>query len=171
MNIRKYFKNKEEQEAVLNMPLYQLMRLWIVTALCVGLLAYFSENFYLLYNMPLLTASFGATTIILFAIPKSPFSRARSAIGGHALSAFVGMSFFTLLGYSPLACGLAVATALALMIITDTLHPPCGATALNVFLGGAIVQELGFSYVIFPATIGPIFLFIISKIYHKFYEI
>ncbi len=167
----KYFRNKKEQDAVLNMPFAQLVRLWCITFVCVTILFYLSDIFYNTYASPLLMASLGATTIILFAIPTSHFSRARSAIGGHMLSAFVGVCFFQLFGYNAFAAGMAVATALAAMLLSDTLHPPCGATALNVFLGGAFVQDLGFSYVVFPATIGPIFLFLVSKLYHKFYEI
>lgn len=171
MNIRKYFRNKKEQDAVLKMPFAQILRLWCICFICISILAYLSDIFYATYASPLITASFGATTIILFAIPTSPFSRARSAIGGHILSAFVGVCFFQLFGYNAFAAGMAVATALALMLLTDTLHPPCGATALNVFLGGSFVQDLGFVYVLLPSTVGPIFLFLISKLYHKFYEV
>ena len=53
-----------------------------------------------------------------------------------------------------LASSVAVATAIALMHATKTLHPPGGATALIAVIGGEKVHELGYLYVIIPVGIG-----------------
>jgi CBS-domain-containing membrane protein len=53
---------------------------------------------------------------------------------------------------------MAVATAIALMHLTRTLHPPGGATALIAVIGSPEIHKLGFLYVLVPATVGPLIL-------------
>ena len=73
----------------------------------------------------LLIGSFGASSVLLFAAPRAPFSQPRNLIGGHMISAIVGVACFR---YLPdllfIQASMAVATAIALMQVTRTLHPP-----------------------------------------------
>jgi CBS-domain-containing membrane protein len=48
----------------------------------------------------------------------------------------------------------AVATAIAAMHATKTLHPPGGATALIAVIGGEKVHNLGYLYVALPVAAG-----------------
>ena len=60
-----------------------------------------------------------------------------------------------LLGQEPAAAAaLAVSTALALMRVTKTLHPPGGATALIAVIGGADIHRLGYWSVLLPCGAG-----------------
>ena len=61
-------------------------------------------------------------------------------------------------GQPVLAQALAVATAIALMLLTRCLHPPGGATALIATLGSAEIERLGYWYILWPATTGPLLL-------------
>ena len=45
---------------------------------------------------------------------------------------------------------IAVATAIAVMQVTLTVHPPGGATALIAVLGPTRIHELGYRYVVTP---------------------
>ncbi len=137
--------------------------LWIGAFLSIFLLV--SINDYLKkYNLDLLLVSFGASTVILYALPKSPFSSFRSLVGGHTLSAFIGIICFPLAYISvPLACGVAVATALLAMLLTNTLHPPGGATAFNFIIIDRTVYNVGIEYILFPTFIGAIIVFCIIK--------
>lgn len=90
-----------------------------------------------------LIASFGATGVLIFAVPKSPFSRPKNVFLGHLISAFIGMCIviiFEQLGwfdsYHWIACGLAASLAIIAMMVTDTIHPPGGATALAFVISG-----------------------------------
>jgi len=61
-----------------------------------------------------------------------------------------------------LAESMAVATSIAVMHLTRTLHPPGGATALIAVIGSPAIHKLGFWYVLIPATIGPIILLVVA---------
>jgi hypothetical protein len=85
----------------------------------------------------------------------SPPAQPRNLVGGHVLSAIVGVAAYQILGQMPwLAAAIAVSTAIALMHLTKTLHPPGGATALIAVIGGDAVHNLGFLYAVIPAAFG-----------------
>ena len=102
-----------------------------------------------------LIGSFGATAVLVYGAPKAPFSQPRNVIGGHCISALVGVSVFLLLGDQGMfACPLAVSLAIVAMQFTGTVHPPGGATALIAVIGGSTVQQLGYWYVLCPVGLG-----------------
>lgn len=55
-----------------------------------------------------------------------------------------------------------MATAIALMHLTKTLHPPGGATALMAVLGGDAVHDLGYAYALLPVGLGAAILVLIA---------
>jgi CBS-domain-containing membrane protein len=102
-----------------------------------------------------LIGSFGATAVLLYAAPTAVFSRARNVVGGHVLSALVGVAVMqTSVGPQWLAAALAVSIAVMAMQITHTVHPPGGATALIAVIGSPRIKELGFAYAVFPVLAG-----------------
>ena len=90
--------------------------------------------------------------------------RSRNLIGGHTLSALVGVSAWLLLGplLPWLAAALAVSTAIAVMHLTRTLHPPGGATALIAVIGSEQIHALGYLFVLIPATLGPLLMLVVA---------
>lgn len=106
-------------------------------------------------DLMMIIGSFGASAVLIYGAVRSPLAQPRNLIGGHILSAIVGVTAFQLLGGQPwLAASLAVATSIALMHLTKTLHPPGGATALIAVIGGEGVHSLGYLYVIMPVAFG-----------------
>jgi CBS domain-containing membrane protein len=102
-----------------------------------------------------LIGSFGASCALLFGAPRAPVAQPRSLILGQLIAATCGVSAFKLVGGDVgLAAGLAVGSATAIMLLTGSLHPPAGATALIAVLGPAKVHALGFEYVLSPVLIG-----------------
>ena len=63
-----------------------------------------------------------------------------------------------------LSAAIAVATAIALMHATQTLHPPGGATALIAVIGGEGVRQLGYWYVLVPCLLGAVFMLVIALV-------
>ena len=57
-----------------------------------------------------------------------------------------------------------MATAIALMHLTKTLHPPGGATALIAVIGGETVHDLGYLFVLLPVGVGAAILLIVALI-------
>ena len=84
----------------------------------------------------LLIGSFAATAVLVYAAPEGPLSQPRNVVGGHAVSAFIGMCIYKLsvqweFGFW-LSAPLAVSLAIVAMQVTKTLHPPGGATAMII---------------------------------------
>jgi CBS domain-containing membrane protein len=98
-------------------------------------------------QLPWLVAPLGASAVLVFAVPASPMAQPWPVVGGNTLSALVGIAGVHgayLLGSPELAAGLAVATAIALMLMLRCLHPPGGATALMMVLGGTSDPRFAF---------------------------
>jgi len=106
-------------------------------------------------SVPFLIGSFGASAVLAYGAPQAPFSQPRNIIGGHCISAIVGVSVYLLLGDAGIfACPLAVSLAIVAMQLTDTVHPPGGATALIAVIGGSTIHDLGYWYVLCPVALG-----------------
>ncbi len=115
------------------------------------------------FDLTLMIGSFGASAVLVFGAVRSPLAQPRNLVGGHIISALVGVLCWKLLHAHPwLAQSMAVATAIAAMHATRTLHPPGGATALIAVIGSPEVHQLGFLYVLLPATLGPLILLLVA---------
>ena len=114
----------------------------------------------------MLIGSFGASAVLLYGLPRAELAQPRNLIGGHVVSALAGVSVFKLFGAAHLdvAAGLAVATAIALMHATRTLHPPGGATALIAVIGGEKTHALGYGYVAAPVLAGAALMLIVALV-------
>jgi CBS-domain-containing membrane protein len=113
----------------------------------------------------LLIGSFGASAVLIYGAIRSPLAQPRNLVGGHVLSAIIGVSAWQLLSGSPLvAAALAVSLAIAVMHLTKTLHPPGGATALIAVLGGDGIHRLGFLYVLMPVAAGSLIMLAVALI-------
>jgi CBS-domain-containing membrane protein len=84
----------------------------------------------------ILIAPFGASCVLLFAAPESPFAQPRNLVFGHLLTASVGLAILWLAGNSIWSMGVAVGLVIALMELTRTVHPPAGANPIVIMLGG-----------------------------------
>jgi len=110
-----------------------------------------------------LVGSFGASAVLLYGIPLSPFAQPRNLLGGHLVSACVGVSFYLLFPEQLLlASSFAVGIAIGLMHITRTLHPPGGATALIAVVGGDAVHQLGYLYILTPIGLGAVIMLLVA---------
>lgn len=126
-------------------------------------IAYFHQNFLDDKDLVLMIGSFGASAVLLFAASDSPLAQGRNLIFGHLLSGFAGVIAFKILSGDILLCSaFAVSTAILLMQLTDTLHPPGGATALIAVIGSEHIHQLGFLYLLSPVLSGALILYIVG---------
>ncbi|CAD0004473.1 MULTISPECIES: HPP family protein [Flavobacterium] len=134
----------------------------------IGILAYIQSIHFSGNDAVYLIGSFGASSVLVYGIIQSPFSQPRNLVGGHLISAFVGVTVHKL---APdiiwIAAPLAVSFAIILMQITKTLHPPGGATALIAIIGSDKIKSLGYMYVISPVLIGVLILLIVALIFNN----
>lgn len=106
-------------------------------------------------GLMMILGSFGASAVLIYGAIRSPLAQPRNLLGGHILSAIIGVTAFQWLGGQPwLAAAVAVSVSIALMHLTKTLHPPGGATALIAVIGGEGVHNLGYLYVVMPVALG-----------------
>ena len=139
----------------------EIVRAWAGSALSIAGIALLGEYVIGPQGVPMLIGSFGASAVLTFGAINSPLAQPRNLVGGHFLSALVGVTCHMLLSGSPaLAASLAVATAIALMHLTKTLHPPGGATALIAVSGGEAIYSLGYLYVLAPCLLGAVVMLI-----------
>jgi CBS-domain-containing membrane protein len=114
----------------------EIFSAWVGSCLAIACIALLERYATGNSGFPLLIGSFGASAVLAFGAIRSPLAQPRNLVGGHFLSALVGVSCYFLFPGTPwLASCLAVATAIALMHVTKTLHPPGGATALIAVTG------------------------------------
>lgn len=114
-------------------------------------------------GLTLIIGSFGASAVLIYGAVDSPLAQPRNLMGGHMLSAVVGVFAFSAFnGQVWIAAPAAVATAIALMQFTDTLHPPGGATALIAVIGGPQIHKLGYLYALFPVGTGALLMLLVA---------
>ncbi|MFN3991610.1 MAG: HPP family protein [Tabrizicola flagellatus] len=84
-----------------------------------------------------LIAPFGASAVLVYAVPNSPLAQPWSVVVGNGASAVVALTLTALLPPADWVVPLAVGTAIAAMLVLRALHPPGGAVALLLSLGGS----------------------------------
>jgi CBS-domain-containing membrane protein len=137
---------------------------WVGSAVGVGVCAYLSSRFFEPRDVTLLLGSFGASAVLVYGAIKSPLAQPRNLVGGHLISSLIGVACYQMMDATWVAAALAVSLAIVAMVLTDTVHPPGGATALIAVIGGEQVHNLGFLYTLLPTGLGVLILLIIALI-------
>lgn len=115
-----------------------------------------------------LIGSFGASSVLIYGCINSPLAQPRNLIGGHLISALVGVTTHLLIpGQVWLSSALAVSVSIVLMQMTKTLHPPGGATALIANIGSEKIRSLGYIYVLNPVLSGVLVLLLVALVFNN----
>ena len=125
----------------------------------ISLLAFLDNSF---EGMIWLIPPFGASMVLVMAVHESPLAKPKNILLGHILSTLSGVITLYLIGDNFLALGIAVALAVFVMIVTDTIHPPAGANPIIVILTGQ-----GIWFVLFPVAVGAFMLVVFAYLYNK----
>lgn len=114
-----------------------------------------------------LIAPFGATSVLVFAVPSSPLAQPWSAIIGNMISALVGVAACLLLSDPLLRIAAAVGLSITAMILCRALHPPGGAVAMTAAMSPDAVLELGWWFAICPVGVGTVALVGVAVLYGR----
>jgi CBS-domain-containing membrane protein len=134
----------------------------------IGLVGYLNQYWLKLVDAPLLIGSFGASSVLIYGVINSPLAQPRNLLGGHLLSAFIGVTVHRLLPQELwLAAALAVSLSIVGMQITKTLHPPGGATALIAVIGSPQLKALGYWYLLAPVLVGALTLLVVAVVFNN----
>lgn len=136
----------------------QMVCSWFGSFLGIATLAYLSVH----TQYPLIAAPFGATAVLVFAVPESPLAQPRNVIGGNCIGALVCILFVQMFGTAPWVMAIAVATAIKLMQFTSTLHPPGGAVALVGVMSG-----VSWNFLLAPVLTGSMILVLCTVIFNN----
>lgn len=131
---------------------------WIGGVLAISTLALLAED----KSLPLILGSFGATCVLVFGYPEVPFSQPRNIVLGHFLSSLIGLIFLTICGPHWWAAGLATGTAIAVMMLTRTVHPPAGSNPVIIFM-----THPAWGFLIWPTLLGALAMAAIAIIYNN----
>ncbi|HAJ33778.1 MAG TPA: HPP family protein [Candidatus Atribacteria bacterium] len=118
----------------------------LLATITLTIILYF-EN---IFTNTAVVASLGATTFIIFAMPKYTTARPRSVVGGHIIGIIVGIFCFYYYSHIQnennyflsheilkiLIPAISVGLSIFFMVITNTEHPPAAGTALGITIQG-----------------------------------
>ncbi len=110
----------------------------------------------------LLIAPFGASCVLLFAAPQSPFARYRNVVLGYVVSTLCGLLATALPDFHGATAVLAMACAVGLMAALDVVHPPAGAMPVLV-----VASASPWSFLINPTLAGVLVLLAVAWFYRQ----
>ena len=106
-------------------------------------------------NYSLLMGSFGATMVLIFGFPESPFSQPKNIFFGHLITSLVGILTYKYIFLSIyVVIALSVGLGIFFMILFNVTHPPAGGNAIIIIL----LENTSFEFLLFPVSIGTIFI-------------
>lgn len=111
----------------------------------------------LYYELPLLLPSFGASAVLVYSLGHLPMAQPRNVVGGHMMSALMGVTVYQLFGGAWWVIALGVSLAGMAMSVTNTLHPPGGATAFI-----AVYTGQNFGFILAPVCLGAVILIMVA---------
>ncbi len=111
---------------------------------------------------PWIVASMGSTAVLLFAVPHGPMSQPWALIGGHFVSAVIGVTAAKFVPETMIAASLAVGLSIGAMYYLRCTHPPGGATALGAVVGGPDILALGYDFVLVPVMLNTAVILLVA---------
>jgi len=117
----------------------------------------------------MMVSSMGASAVLLFAVPHGALSQPWALVGGHLVSAFIGVSCYQLLGNHLLTGPLSVGLAVGAMYYLICIHLPGGATALTAVIGGSEIHNLDYGFLLSPILINVLAIFSMAVLFNALF--
>lgn len=114
-----------------------------------------------------LVAPFGASSVLLFAIPNSPLAQPWSAVVGNTLAALIGVAVCLLLADPVLRIAVAVGLTIGVTMLCRAVHPPAGAVAMTAAMNPEAAERLGFWFALAPIASGTVALVVLAALYAR----
>ena len=117
----------------------------------------------------LIVPSMGASAVLLFAVPHGKLSQPWPLFGGNLIAAIIGVSCYKMIPDLFWAAGIAVGVSIIAMHLLNCIHPPGGATALAAVIGGPVIHDLGYQYVLTPILLNVTIIFLVAFIFNSLF--
>ena len=116
-------------------------------------------------NYNLLIGSFGATMVLIFGFPQSPFSQPKNIFFGHFITSLVGIITYKYLFLSIyFVIAISVGLGIFFMILFNVTHPPAGGNAIIIIL----LENTSYDFLLFPISVGTIFIIFCGILLNRF---
>lgn len=126
-------------------------------ALAIGVMEWLS----LAMQYPLAVIPFATSIVLVIGSPNVEPAQPRALIGGHLVSALVGLAVLKLTGPQAWAASAAVGLSILAMYLTGTFHPPAGINPLLVVSG-----NLPWTFLLAPVLAGAVLLTAFAYAWH-----
>lgn len=113
-------------------------------------------------EMPVMLVPFATSIVLVLGLPDAEPSQPRALVGGHLISAAIGIAIAAITGPSPWAGAIAVGVAMAAMHYTRTFHPPAGIDPLI-----AVNESLPWTFFFIPVAAGAVLLACFAFLWHN----
>lgn len=134
----------------------------------IGAIAFIQSQYLTELENIFLIGSFGASSVLIYGAIQSPLAQPRNLIGGHLISAVIGVTIFNFLPQIIwITAPLSVSLSIIAMQYTKTLHPPGGATALIAVIGSEKIKALSYWYVLSPVLSGVVILLLVALVFNN----
>jgi CBS-domain-containing membrane protein len=104
-------------------------------------------------EFPLASIPFATSIVLMTGSPEAAPARPRALVGGHVLSALIGVAALKLAGPEAWVAALAVSVAMLAMLLTDSFHPPAGINPIIIVMNG-----MSWSFILVPVAAGALIL-------------
>jgi CBS-domain-containing membrane protein len=136
----------------------------LTIALTIALLSFIHLNIdYDISNDKWLLAPFGGSIMLVTLCHAAPIAQPKNIILGHFIAVIVGLIINYLLGSSYISLGIAVGLTASLMMITNSIHPPAGASPIII-----ILNNITFETALISSMSSSIFLVIFAIIFNSY---
>jgi CBS-domain-containing membrane protein len=105
---------------------------------------------------------FATSIVMVMGSPEAKPAQPRALVGGHLVSAAVGLVMVKLVGPQPWAAAVAVGLAMIAMHATDSFHPPAGINPLLI-----VVNERSWNFFVIPVAAGVVILVAFAFLWHN----
>ncbi|MEI8065008.1 MAG: HPP family protein [Pseudomonadota bacterium] len=138
----------------------QALLAFVFSGITIGSLSFLSLN--TPYGL-FVVGSFGATMVLVFGYPESPFSQPKNIFFGHFTTSLVGILILQFLPIDQfLQIAIAVGLAIFVMILLGVTHPPAGGNPILIILGTS-----SYSFLLNPIIYGSIIIIIYAVILNR----
>jgi len=90
----------------------------------------------------LIIAPFGATAVLLFSLPDSPYAKPINIFAGYLIATLIGLIVLKYSSGNWLAVGAGLGATIMFMHLFNVIHPPAGANYFIVIQGQLTVDSI-----------------------------
>lgn len=127
-------------------------------AVAIGAMEWFSA----FSEFPLASIPFATSIVLVMGSPDAPPAQPRALVGGHLVSALVGLLVLQVTGPEAWAAAMAVGLAIVAMHVTRTFHPPAGINPLLI-----VTNAMPWSFLAVPVGAGALLLVAFAWVWHN----